>query len=69
VRAFGAGREFGGVLRVVLVVGDALLACAVAWLSSVKIKPANIIFFSAECDVMASHDTVAIIVVNPLSSI
>jgi hypothetical protein len=53
-----SGREFGGVLRVVLVFGDALLASAVARFASVEIERAGVVFFCAGGDVRAGHETV-----------
>jgi hypothetical protein len=38
VGAFGAGREFGGVLRVVLAVGDAAYAVPKPWLPAIQAK-------------------------------
>jgi hypothetical protein len=57
VRAFGAGREFGGVLGVVLVALNAKLASAVAWLAAIHSKAAGVVFLRAGGDVRASHDT------------
>jgi hypothetical protein len=58
VRAFGADREFGGVLGVVLVALDTELACAVAGFAAIHSKAAYIIFFGADSDVRAGHETV-----------
>jgi hypothetical protein len=58
VGAFVSGREFGGVLRVVLVFGDALLASAVAGLAAVESKAAGVVFFCAGGDVRTGHETV-----------
>jgi hypothetical protein len=57
VRAFGAGREFGGVLGVVLIALDAELASAVAWLAAIHAKAAGVVFFRAGSDVRAGHET------------
>ena len=57
MRAFGAGRKFGGVLRVVLVALDAELASAVAWFAAIHAKAAGVVFFCAGCDVLAGHET------------
>jgi len=51
-------REFGGVLRVVLVFGDALLASAVAGFTAIHAESAGIVFFCAGDDVRAGHETV-----------
>ena len=51
-------REFGGVLRVVLVFGDALLASAVAWFAAIHAKVAGVVFFCAGGDVRAGHEIV-----------
>ncbi len=53
-----SGREFGGVLGVVLVFGDALLAGAVAGFTAVESKAAGVVFFCAGGDVRAGHETV-----------
>jgi hypothetical protein len=53
-------REFGGVLRVVLVFGDALLASAVAGFAAVESKAAGVVFFGAGGDVWAGHETVMV---------
>jgi hypothetical protein len=53
-------REFGGVLGVVLVFGDALLASAVAWFAAVESKAAGVVFFRAGDDVRAGHETVMV---------
>ena len=58
VRAFGAGREFGGMLGVVLASLDAELAGAVAWLAAIHSKAAGIEFFCAGGNMLASHETV-----------
>jgi hypothetical protein len=58
VRAFGAGREFGGVLGVVLIALNAELASAVAWLAAIHSKAAGVVFFRAGGDVWAGHETV-----------
>jgi hypothetical protein len=52
-----SGREFSGVLRVVLVFGDALLAGAVAWFAAVESDAAGVVFFCAGSDVWAGHET------------
>ena len=52
-----SGREFGGVLRVVLVFGDALLASSVAWFAAIHAKVAGVVFFRAGSDVRAGHET------------
>jgi hypothetical protein len=59
VRAFGAGREFGGVLGIVLVALDAELAGSVAWFAAIHAESACIIFPCASSDVLAGHETVA----------
>jgi hypothetical protein len=56
VRAFGAGREFGGVLGVVLVALNAKLASAVAGFAAIHAKAAGVVFFRAGGDVWAGHD-------------
>ena len=61
MRAFGAGREFGGVLGVVLVSFDAKLACAVARFAAIHAQSAGVEFFCAGGDVRADHETVAVI--------
>jgi hypothetical protein len=53
-----SGREFGGVLRVVLVFGDALLASAVAGFAAIHAKVAGVVFFRASGYVWAGHETV-----------
>ena len=58
MRAFGAGREFGGVLGVVLASLDAQLACAVAGFAAIHSKAAGVVFFRAGGDVLAGHETV-----------
>ena len=58
MRAFGAGREFGGVLRVVLVALNAELASAVAWFAAIHAKAAGVEFRCAGGDVRAGHETV-----------
>ena len=55
MRAFGAGRKFGGVLGVVLASLDAELASAVAWLAAIHAKAAGVVFFRAGGDVWAGH--------------
>ena len=57
MRAFGAGREFGGVLGVVLIALDAELASAVAWLAAIHSKAAGVEFFCAGGDMGAGHET------------
>ena len=57
MRAFGAGREFGGVLRVVLVALDAQLASAVARFAAVEAESAGVVFAGAGDDVWANHET------------
>jgi hypothetical protein len=52
-----SGREFGGVLGVVLVFGDALLASAVTGLAAIHSKAAGVVFFRAGGDVWAGHET------------
>ena len=59
MRAFGAGKEFGGVFFVVLSALDAEFASAVAGLSAIHAESADIVFFSASSDVWADHETVA----------
>jgi hypothetical protein len=59
VGAFVSGREFGGVLRVVLVFGYALLASAVAGLAAIHSKAAGVEFLCADGDVRAGHETAA----------
>ena len=51
-------REFGGVLRVVLVFGNALLASSVTGLAAVEADAAGVVFFCAGGDVRAGHETV-----------
>jgi hypothetical protein len=51
-------REFGGVLRVVLVFGDALLASAVAGLAAIHSKATGVVFFGDGYDVLAGHETI-----------
>jgi hypothetical protein len=58
VRAFGAGRKFGGVLGVVLASLDAELASAVAGFAAIHFKAASVVFFFAGGDVLADHETV-----------
>jgi hypothetical protein len=58
VGAFGAGREFGGVLRIVLAALDAELAGAVAWFAAIHSKAAGVEFLCAGGDVRAGHKTV-----------
>ena len=58
MRAFGAGREFGGVLGVVLVALDAEFASAVAWFAAIHAKVAGVVFFRASGYVLAGHETV-----------
>ena len=58
MRAFGAGREFGGELWIVLASLDAELASAVAGLAAIHSKAAGVVFFCAGGDVLASHETV-----------
>jgi hypothetical protein len=53
-----SGREFGGVLGVVLAFGNALLASSVAWFAAVESKAAGVVFFRAGGDVRAGHETV-----------
>ena len=55
MRAFGAGREFGGVLGVVLAALDAELAGAVAWLAAIHSKATGVVFLRAGGDVRADH--------------
>ena len=55
-----SGREFGGVLGVVLVFGDALLASAVAGFAAVESDAAGVVFFCAGGDVRAGHETVMV---------
>jgi hypothetical protein len=57
VRAFGAGREFGGVLGVVLVSLDAEPAGALAGFAAIHAKAAGVVFLRAGDDVLASHST------------
>ena len=57
MRAFGAGREFGGVLRVVLAALDAELASAVAWPAAIHAQSAGVEFLRAGGDVLAGHET------------
>ena len=57
MRAFGAGREFGGVLGVVLVALDAEPASAVAGFAAIHSKAAGVVFFCADSDVRAGHET------------
>ena len=57
MRAFGAGRKFGGVLGVVLVALNAQRTGAVAWFAAMHSKAAGVVFFCAGCDVRADHDT------------
>ena len=59
MRAFGSGREFGGVLGVVLVALDAETASAVAGFAAVESKAAGVVFAGAGGDVRAGHETVA----------
>ena len=59
MRAFGAGREFGGVLGVVLAALDAELASPVAGFAAIHSKAAGVVFFRAGSDVWASHETEA----------
>ena len=56
--AFGAGREFGGVLGVVLVALNAEFACAVAWFAAIHSKSAGVEFLCAGGDVLTGHETV-----------
>ena len=58
MRAFGAGREFGGVLGVVLASLDAELASAVAGFAAIHSKAAGVVFLRAGGDVRAGHETV-----------
>ena len=57
MRAFGASREFGGVLGVVLVALDAELASAAAWPAAIHSKAAGVEFLCAGGDVLAGHET------------
>ena len=63
MRAFGAGREFGGVLGVVLVALYAEFASAVAWFAAIHSKAAGVVFLRAGGDVRAGHETIG----SPLS--
>ena len=63
--AFGAGREFGGVLGVVLAALDAELAGAVAWFAAIHSKAAGVVFFCAGGDVWAGHETVIVPIMSP----
>jgi hypothetical protein len=59
VRAFGAGREFGGVLGVVLAFGDAGLAVPKPRLAAVEAKSAGELPSVAVAGLMwADHETV-----------
>ena len=58
MRAFGAGREFGGVLGVVLIALNAELASAVAGFAAIHSKSAGVVFFRAGGNVPADHETV-----------
>ena len=44
-------------LRVVLVFGDALLASAVAWFAAIHAKSTGVVFFFADANVRAGHET------------
>ena len=57
MRAFGAGREFGSVLRVVLIALDAEPASAVARFAAIHSKAAGVVFFCAGGDVLTGHET------------
>ncbi len=54
--AFGACREFGGVLFVVLASLDAKRASAVAGLAAIHSKAAGVVFFGAGGDVRAGRN-------------
>jgi hypothetical protein len=58
VASLDSGREFGGVLWVVLASFDAELACSVAWLGAIHSEVAGVKFFRAGGDVLAVHETV-----------
>jgi len=60
VASLGSGREFGGVLWVVLASLDAEFACAMAWLAAIHAEAAHVKFFRAGGDVLAVHE-----IVNP----
>lgn len=53
---------------VVLSLGDALLAGAVAWFATVESKGADVVFASCGGDVWAGHETVCIIEPGVISS-
>jgi hypothetical protein len=57
VGALGFCEEFLGVGFVVLAAPNALLASAVAWLATVEIERADIIFVACGFNVDAIHDT------------
>jgi hypothetical protein len=51
-----SGREFGGVLFVVLVALDAHCASAVAGFAAIHSKAAGVVFFRAGGDVLTGHE-------------
>ena len=69
MRAFGAGREFGGVLGAVLAFGDAGLAIPKPWLAAVEIERAGELpSVTGSRLVRAGHGTSAISMIQSLES-